>query len=337
MKNVHITSTHKGTTLALLLTAAMLMAGCSHKDTDADITSTTESQMVTESAGTTEALIESTEEAEESSSIEESSTAPETEEDTRSASEDEETSEAETSGKADQESSSQTAASSAAKDETVKATEKPTEPAPQPTPAPTQPTPAPTQPAPKPTEPAPQPTPAPTQPAPKPTEPAPQPTPAPTEPAPQPTPAPTQPSDGSVVKGGYTFDAQGYCLEYSLEVFRLQNEARVQAGVQPLTWSDEIYDRAKQCAKAITTNFSHDASRPYTLNYHGSNELDENIYWGTCFQPIDVIDAYRGSPGHWLGVVSPDWDYGAVAVCYNPADGKLYCSNLYVDSSWDYF
>lgn len=128
-----------------------------------------------------------------------------------------------------------------------------------------------------------------------------------------------------------------YYDRYAAEqAFDLQNKYRKQAGIEPLIWSDVLYDICQQRAKEITKDYSHadfiDTSERILTEKYGLKELDVEIGERNGFidcMPLaageniaknlntykDAMEGWKGSSGHYRNITQKDYSDGAIA-CY---------------------
>lgn len=140
-----------------------------------------------------------------------------------------------------------------------------------------------------------------------------EPTTEPTEPITKPTEKPTEPTTkpGTVTPN-----------EMELEILRLVNVERAKLGRKELKFGDFYYEAAKTRAKEIDTLFSH--TRPDGRDCFTALldiEVDTNLerYAGeNCARYFNdaetVVKEFMNSEGHRRNIVSPRFDYLAVAV-----------------------
>ncbi len=124
---------------------------------------------------------------------------------------------------------------------------------------------------------------------------------------------------------------------YSAEqAFVLQNKYRKEKGVEPLVWSDALYEICKVRCKEIVTNYSHDnfmttsenvLRDKYGLTKFDAEYEDENGYIigipyaaGENIARImsiytDVMQAWKKSSGHYRNLTNEEYKSGAIA-CY---------------------
>lgn len=100
------------------------------------------------------------------------------------------------------------------------------------------------------------------------------------------------------------------------QVWAYVNEERAAAGLNTLTWDENIYNFACSRAQAIVTNFSHE----------GCGSYGENIYQGLNYTLSSDADSIHGgwynSPGHHSNYMDPRYGSGACAVYI--CNGKCY-------------
>lgn len=135
----------------------------------------------------------------------------------------------------------------------------------------------------------------------------------PTEPITKPTEKPTEPTTkpGTVTPN-----------EMELEILRLTNEERAKLGRKELKFGDFYYEAAKTRAKELDTLFSHtrpDGRDCFTALLDIGVNTDLNRYMGeNCARYFadaeTVVKGFMNSEGHRQNIVSPYFDYLAVAV-----------------------
>ena len=118
----------------------------------------------------------------------------------------------------------------------------------------------------------------------------------------------------------------GY-TSYAQELLTLTNEARAEAGLAPLSWSDTLAYCAAVRAEELPLlsddqNRNHqrpDGSDWYTVNE--SAMWAENIAYGQT-SAQEVFDAWMNSPGHYANIMNPDYRTFGAALYYT--DGGYY-------------
>ena len=127
----------------------------------------------------------------------------------------------------------------------------------------------------------------------------------------------------------YTIGLQSYptahfYAEAEMEIFRLCNEARVQAGLQPLTWFEDAYCFTMIRAKEINSVFSHtrpDGRRWNTvyydggvvLNSHGEN-LSRAVGYSASSYARACFDSWMNSESHRQNILYPSWTKMTIAI-----------------------
>jgi uncharacterized protein YkwD len=93
---------------------------------------------------------------------------------------------------------------------------------------------------------------------------------------------------------------------FDQEFLRLVNEARAQAGLNPLQWDPNMEPSSEG-------NNTANLSAPELGHYYG---VGENGSMGQITAedsggetPQGAFDQYKGSPGHWALIMSPDYTY----------------------------
>lgn len=104
----------------------------------------------------------------------------------------------------------------------------------------------------------------------------------------------------------------------------LVNEARTNAGLQPVSFKEDMSSFVAVRAKEISSNFSHfkaDGSSPFTGypgTYMGEN-IQQNYARATVAELAQsVFDSFKASPSHWANIMNPDWVYMAVGFYQAP-------------------
>jgi len=151
--------------------------------------------------------------------------------------------------------------------------------------------------------------------------PTPTPTTAPTStptPASTNTPTPTpRPSSGSTNVTAPTDPTM-------LELFNLVNQARTNAGLQPLSWSNGLASAAMVRAQELTVAFSHtrpDGSDWWTVN--PSLMYGENLAGGQS-SAQEVFNSWWNSPGHQANMMNPNFRTCGYALYYSGDAGMTY-------------
>lgn len=110
----------------------------------------------------------------------------------------------------------------------------------------------------------------------------------------------------------------GFNYEYAEEVLELVNEAREDAGVEPLEMVDELNSVAEIRAKELITKFSHlrpDGTLPDTaFDDRNYVTVGENIAKGVA-TPEGVMRNWMNSKGHKKNILDTDYDTIGIA-CY---------------------
>ena len=113
-------------------------------------------------------------------------------------------------------------------------------------------------------------------------------------------------STGSV--SDYNKDAKYFDRAVAEQVWAYVNEERAAAGLNTLTWDENIYNFACQRAQAIVTNYSHEGCGNYGENIQQAFDylLDENA--------DSIHGGWYNSPGHHANYMSTMYGSGACAV-----------------------
>lgn len=100
--------------------------------------------------------------------------------------------------------------------------------------------------------------------------------------------------------------------DFEMRVFELVNEERAKAGRKPLQWKDTLAEGAKIRAVEIQTSFSHTRPNGETCFTVAPGVRGENIAKGQT-TPEAVMKAWMNSDGHRNNILSPNFQYIAVA------------------------
>ncbi|MBR1852154.1 MAG: CAP domain-containing protein [Lachnospiraceae bacterium] len=120
---------------------------------------------------------------------------------------------------------------------------------------------------------------------------------------------------------------------YVLRIVELVNEARAQAGLQPVTLRQDLTAVAQLRAKETVTLFSH--TRPngsscftalgeYGVSYRGAGE---NIAYGQR-SPEEVMEGWMNSSGHRANILNANFTSIGVGY-YQSANGVKYWSQMF--------
>ena len=91
------------------------------------------------------------------------------------------------------------------------------------------------------------------------------------------------------------------------EIFEQTNAERIAAGIEPLTWSDELAEYANIRAEEIITNFSHirdDGTKCYVLS---DLIYGENIARGPHATGAEFLEHWMDSEGHKANILNPQY------------------------------
>ena len=136
----------------------------------------------------------------------------------------------------------------------------------------------------------------------------------------------------------YPYGSDEESLKFMAErVIVLVNEARAEAGLEPLYMVPYICDMAMVRSREIIFDFSHIRSE------NGENfasildtslvpymRAAENIAAGTC-TPEDVFEQWKNSPNHWKAIINPNYTHMGVGVAYDEnSTYKWYWEQLFV-------
>lgn len=109
------------------------------------------------------------------------------------------------------------------------------------------------------------------------------------------------------------------------EFIALLNADRAAMGLSQISVTSTLDSDALESAKAMTTNFSHDA----IVRTHGVNRA--NIASGQS-SVSSVYDGWKNSPGHWAAMTDANLQYCSVARCGNFWVFVGYASNPVVEN-----
>lgn len=109
------------------------------------------------------------------------------------------------------------------------------------------------------------------------------------------------------------------------QVLSLVNQARTDAGLNPVSLKADMASFVAVRAREISTNFNHikaDGSSPfsgYPGIYMGEN-IQQNYARSTQTELAhSIMDSFRSSPSHWANIMNPDWQYMNLGVYQAPA------------------
>lgn len=98
--------------------------------------------------------------------------------------------------------------------------------------------------------------------------------------------------------------ADGYNRAAAEQVWSLMNAERTAAGLNALTWDENIYNFACQRAQEIVNDFSH----------NGCGGYGENILYNNTGTADSIHNQWYNSPGHHANYMDADYGSGACAV-----------------------
>ncbi|MDE5772544.1 MAG: SCP-like extracellular [Ruminococcus sp.] len=112
-------------------------------------------------------------------------------------------------------------------------------------------------------------------------------------------------------------------VELAEQVIVLVNEARAEAGLNPIYATPYLCDVAETRAEECVENFSH--SRANGDSFIQAVDYDV-IKWATAGEniacgmstPEDTFEQWRNSPSHWAAIMNPDYTHMGVGVTYDP-------------------
>ncbi|MDE6635719.1 MAG: SH3 domain-containing protein [Lachnospiraceae bacterium] len=113
---------------------------------------------------------------------------------------------------------------------------------------------------------------------------------------------------GTAVAGGsgsYAVEA-GFLRDWAEQIFALVNAERAAAGLNELTWDENLYNHAMD--------------RCYANDGHAGMQMMENYAYGTFGSAQSIHDAWKNSQGHHDNYMRESHAKGAVAV-YNTENG----------------
>ncbi len=137
-----------------------------------------------------------------------------------------------------------------------------------------------------------------------------------------------------------------WSYEYAMALFDAQNDLRAELGLPDFIWDDEMYEVAKQCAKACgdAEEIDHALTEPYrhrTVVYDSyGNTVDclyvENLSEGGCptnysdlaWEAANILDGIKNSSGHYARIKAASNIYTAIAA-YRKND-RIYISYLFL-------
>ena len=108
------------------------------------------------------------------------------------------------------------------------------------------------------------------------------------------------------------------------DAFDLANAERQKAGLEPLVWSDDMFNASSVRATELSILFSH--TRPNGTDcFTAAPEImyGENIAMGYT-SAKSVIDGWMNSPGHRANILNPNHTIGAISLYV--VNGKYYWS-----------
>ena len=125
---------------------------------------------------------------------------------------------------------------------------------------------------------------------------------------------------------GATFDESEYLPDIAREAFDKINKIRVDNGVAPLKWDDNLIPATNVRAKEVTQKWSH--TRPNGYEYWTADSkriYGENLAKGYS-NAESVVNAWMASQTHKDNILYTEFKTCAIAV-YRNADGNLYWAN----------
>lgn len=140
---------------------------------------------------------------------------------------------------------------------------------------------------------------------------------------------------------------QDWSYELARMYFEKENEIRAEAGAPPMTWSDELYEVAKKCAKVCgdAEGMRHDLTSPYRKYTYVTNSgviieeyYAENLLLGSAalYDKKDMawevesgMDAIKNSPPHYDTLVFNSGSHEEAAVAVYRSDWTLYVSFIF--------
>lgn len=113
-------------------------------------------------------------------------------------------------------------------------------------------------------------------------------------------------------------------------LFEAQNTARVNSGLEPLTWSSSLANGASIRAGEISVNghFSH--TRPNGEPFHtvGSGVIGENIAYGGS-NGLTAFNMFWGSAGHKANILNAEFKTVGISTHYASDNGATYWAVLF--------
>lgn len=126
-----------------------------------------------------------------------------------------------------------------------------------------------------------------------------------------------------------------YSVETAKTVFEMYNQYRVELGLNPLLWNDELYAAALTRAKENTVLKGHtrpDGRRCATAVWDlGINYVRTGENLARYANSIDVLyNAWLNSPGHKQAIEMPYWRQAAIAI-YVDENGYWYSAYIFTN------
>ena len=132
-------------------------------------------------------------------------------------------------------------------------------------------------------------------------------------------------------------DAQHPFAEYADRIGVLVNQARDEAGLEPLRVVTYLNDCANVRARELIVKWDHDRPDGEKFSTVVSRELvpysyiAENIAAGYS-TPEDTFQQWKESAPHWAAILNPDVDYIGIGVTYDEnSQWKWYWTQIFVD------
>ncbi len=124
------------------------------------------------------------------------------------------------------------------------------------------------------------------------------------------------------MKSDAAYDDPDY-TELAEQVIVLVNEARAEAGLDPIYAVPYLLDAAETRAEECVENFSHSRANGDSF----IQVVDYNVTpWATAAEniacgmstPEDTFEQWKNSPSHWAAIMNPDYTHMGVGVTYDP-------------------
>ena len=107
------------------------------------------------------------------------------------------------------------------------------------------------------------------------------------------------------------------------KAFALQNKYRKEVGVEPLLWSDELYEVGLYRLKTSGFDSHENMNRDY-LSYFGDFyqyrfessgvRISENLHSNCGYDGKSAVHGWKSSTGHYKNMISENWQSGAIVL-----------------------